>query len=273
MPNNKTLEDKLHSIPFGSATFVFDEEVNKPVVIKFRLPSLQMALIQRDKLPNENPWNAPGIYFLFSPGSDSSTPHIYIGQSINVSVRISQHLKIREDWDRALIVVADRSEGFSTAEVEWLEGYFYNCFMERIGKERLGNKSGPSNDSLPAIHQKELFVIAQPIDAILRLLGVISPSTEPEVEQEQILESQNLNLEEREPYEFLSWVDAALKVLPYDKSSLHVKEIVKLVKDRNIKDLSNSKTPDNTARRDLRVNAQSENPKIRQTDKSTFARL
>lgn len=272
MSNTKDSDDNVHCIPFGSATFIFDEKTTSPVVIKFRLPSLQMALIQRYRLPNESLWDVPGIYFLISPGVDSSTPRIYIGQSSNVSTRIAQHLKGREDWDRALVVIADRSDGFSTAEIEWLEGYFYDCFRERIGKDRLGNKTNPSNNSLPAIQQKELFVIAQPIDAILRLLGIISPSTEPEVEKEEPSKEQNENLGKAYPVNKLSWVDAALEILPEDGSSLHVKEIVRLIQEQNLRDFSNTKTPENTARRDLRVNSQSPNPSIKQTDKSTFAR-
>jgi hypothetical protein len=74
------------------------------------------------------------------------------------------------------------------------------------------------------------------------------------------------------PRQELTWVEAALQVLPGDGSSLHVRDIVRLVREEGLRDLSNARTPEATLRRELRQESQREKPKVTQTAPSTFTK-
>jgi hypothetical protein len=53
-----------HSVPFGAATFVFDQESSHPTRIEFRYPSLHLALLERGQHVTvlEEPWGEiPGF--------------------------------------------------------------------------------------------------------------------------------------------------------------------------------------------------------------------
>ena len=66
----------------------------------------------------------------------------------------------------------------------------------------------------------ELEAQVQPIEAVLRLLGVLTVASEPEVLSD---ESEKQVATERTPVQQYTWLEAALLTLPEDGSPLHVK--------------------------------------------------
>jgi hypothetical protein len=266
----------FHTFQFGAAQFVFDPTGRDGTHIKFRLPSLQLMLANRGQLPVGAEWKSAGIYFLFGAGDQGGTYRIYVGMApAGVAKRAAEQEKLKDWWDRALLVVADRSGGFSTSEVAWLEARFIAKLRNELGQS-VANKVQPTGDQLEPWIEKELEAHVAPIEAVLRLLGMLSVSAEPQiVNDEEPEEADETSLEPAttvRPRQELTWVEAALQVLPGDGSSLHVRDIVRLVREEGLRDLSNARTPEATLRRELRQESQREKPKVTQTAPSTFTK-
>jgi hypothetical protein len=267
----------MQTFQFGAAQFVFGPTGRDGTRIKFRLPSLQLMLANRGQLPAGTEWKAAGIYFLFGAGDQVGTYRIYVGMApAGVAKRVGEQEKRKDWWDRALLVVADRSGGFSTSEVAWLEARFIAKLRNELG-QGVANKVQPTGDQLEPWIEKELEAHVAPIEAVLRLLGMLSVSAEPQIandeEPEEADETSTEPATTVRPRQELTWVEAALQVLPGDGGSLHVRDIVRLVREEGLRDLSNARTPEATLRRDLRQESQREQPKVTQTAPSTFAKV
>jgi hypothetical protein len=255
----------VQQISFGAATFLLPPSGTDPTEIRFRLPALRMALVDREQRLSDVDWGKPGIYFLFGPGDAPGQVRVYTGKSLNVARRLIDHYSVKDWWDRALVVIQN-GDGFTPSDVEWLEAYFVDSLRRNTGGQ-VTNRATPKSETLPVYQQQELAVIAQPVDAVLRLLGVISFSTEPEIEEDP-----GEDLPPSKPRAQMPWLDAACQVLLPDEE-LHADEIVKRIGDRGLRDLSGGKTPGASMRRELRRNSLGPTPRVRQTAPSTFALL
>lgn len=256
------------SFQFGAAQFVFDGDGDSGTLIKFSLPALQMIVIDRGQIPTDSMWEGSGIYFLYGLGDRVGTYRIYAGKAMNVRSRITTHDRLKEWWDRGLLVVADRSSGFTSSETAWLEARFIALLRNELG-ERVENKNQPNSDKLEVWKERELEAHVAPIEAVLRLLGALSVSSEPQIEGDD--QDDEVWYEENESTKKLSWVEAALKVLPANGDGLHAKDILTRIVEGNYRDVSGAKTPENTLRRDLRVESQKEGGLVVQVGPSTFA--
>jgi len=257
-------------VPFGAATFVFDDAASRPTRIEFRYPSLHMALLERGQRLSGAGWERAGVYFLLGPGDSSGTYQVYVGKSpAGVASRIVQHEASKDWWDRALVVVAGRLEGFTSAEVAWLEAEFVARLRANVGQS-VANRNQPTEGTLPSYMLPELEAQIHPIEAVLRLLGVLTTSSEPQIVTG---EAGLASPEATAPASSRTWLEAALLVLPEDGSPMHVKSILEEVRHRGLREFGDARTPDATLRRDLRINAQGESPKVAQTAPATFARI
>ena len=264
---------EMQSFQFGAAQFVFDPAGDSGTLIKFALPALQLMVVSRGQLPSDPVWRTPGIYFLFGAGDQVGTYRIYVGMApTGVSKRVGEHERAKDWWDRALLVVADRSNGFTTSEVAWLEARFISKLRDEL-RHGVANKNQPSGDQLEPWKVRELEAHVAPVEAVLRLLGMLSVSSEPQIANDE--ESDD------EPYLRATssdrvignptWVEAALCVLPVDGSSVHARDILRLIVDGAHRDTSGMRTPENTLRRDLRQEALREGGRVLQVGPSTFA--
>jgi hypothetical protein len=271
----------FQTFQFGAAQFVFDPTGRDGTRIKFRLPALQLLLANRGQLPTGVEWQAPGIYFLFGAGDQIGTYRIYVGMApAGVARRVGDQEKLKEWWDRVLLVVADRSGGFSTSEVAWLEARFIAKLRSELGQS-VANKVQPTGDQLEPWIERELEAHVAPIEAVLRLLGMLSVSAEPQIAndepfmQDEVEQLSSGDGEHATPSRIVgnpSWVEAALLVLPADGASVHARQILERIRERGLRDLTGMRTPENTLRRDLRQESLRDAPRVIQTGPSTFAR-
>lgn len=135
--------------------------------------ALKMVLIDRENINslNSEEWAAPGFYILLSRvEGNTGAWTAYVGKApAGVKKRVSQHVKGKEFWNRALLVRKDTSNGFSSAEAGWLESRFYDLLD---GSElcQLENTVKPVEDTLPQYVMAGLERSTQPVLAVLRLL-------------------------------------------------------------------------------------------------------
>ena len=257
-------------VPFGAATFVFDQDSTLPTVIEFRLPSIKFALVNRYQKLITDEWQKPGFYFLLGPGSVSMNYRIYVGKAPSgVANRVSQQVTDRDWWDRALIVIADRHSGFSSAEVSWFESKFISLLKNNLAGD-LQNKSNPTDNSLPSYHIKELESYIPSIEAVLNLLGVLSYNNEPEIDNEPDIDKENdQNIDHGNSYQ-ISWKDASIEALKRKGKPMHFKDIARDIIENKIRDIGKAKTPEATIRRDLRMSILNGESVFIQTAPSTF---
>ncbi len=261
-----------HHVPFGAASFVFDTDGDEPTKIDFRYPALSMALLERGQRLRGDVWNTSGIYFLVGPGQAAGSSRIYVGKSpAGVATRIVQHEASKDWWDRAVVVVANRRDGFTSAEVGWLEAAFVTRLRESIG-ESVANKTQPSDNTLPSYMIPELQAQIHPIEAVLRLLGVLTVAVEPEIIEEREEPASVVGDSTQGGRPVMTWLEAATAVLPEDGTSLHVHEIIDRITVQGLRDMTNARTPEATARRDLRKASSDPSSAVVQTAPSTFAR-
>lgn len=268
----------LQSVPFGAATFIFDSSGENPTTIEFRYPALVLSHIERGQELTEEHWQKPGVYFLLGSGTQANTYRIYVGMApTKLSRRISEQVRRKDWWDRALVVASDRRGGFSSSEVGWLEAAFIAKLRADLG-ETVDNHVQPAEDTLPFWHQQELAAHIPPIEAVLKLLGVLTPAMESEIVTDDEPgtappdgDAASVEAAGRVPQP-VTWLEAAAQVLPADGTPLHVTEIVRLAVEVGLRDVSRSKTPEATLRRDLRMAIDKGDTRFRQTAPATFAR-
>ena len=66
--------------------------------------------------------NRPGIYYLISENDDNKIAQIYIGQTRNGVVRLDDHNRSKDFWNKAIMFLAD-SKTFSLDMISGLEAY------------------------------------------------------------------------------------------------------------------------------------------------------
>ena len=66
--------------------------------------------------------NRPGIYYLISENDDNKIAQIYIGQTRNGVVRLDDHNRSKDFWDKAIMFLAD-NKTFSLDMISGLEAY------------------------------------------------------------------------------------------------------------------------------------------------------
>ena len=115
-----------------------DDGVNAIVAVNVQVPSSGAAAIIADfaehairvayiarrdlsRLP-EAEWRVPGIYVLIA---DDGSHRVYVGKSTDLRSRVMQHKQGNAHvpgWSRAVLVKRDTSNGFTSADVGYLEG-------------------------------------------------------------------------------------------------------------------------------------------------------
>jgi hypothetical protein len=93
-----------------------------PIIADFVEHALRVSYISRrdvEKLA-DNDWNDPGVYVL-QTGDGSGK--IYVGKATRLRQRIFDHRSSpRLEWVRAVLIKRDTSDGFTSADIGYLEG-------------------------------------------------------------------------------------------------------------------------------------------------------
>lgn len=135
--------------------------------------ALKMGVVSREGVSNlGDEWNRPGAYLLLDRASSDGSWGAYVGKASlpGVKSRLKSHVKNKEHWYRAILIVRDKEQGFNSAEAGWLEGRLYDE-LYAANDVRLHNGNRPSDETLPTWQQVDLEVLVPPVLRLLRLLG------------------------------------------------------------------------------------------------------
>ncbi len=152
-------------------TVLVPDEPGEAITLIDRNHALRLAFVHRDfiaRLAEE--WDSAGIYVLLDPISADGTWGAYVGKAGGVKTRLLSHVKQKESWQRALLVLSNQREPFHTTEIGWLEGQVHSMLANSAFAEP-SNRQNPGDDSVPAWDQLSLFAIVRGVAHALRLLG------------------------------------------------------------------------------------------------------
>ena len=101
---------------------------------------------------------------------------VYVGKApAGIKARISNHLRNKDHWYRALLVQRDTTHGFNSAQIGWLEGRLYEIF-KAAENARLHNSVRPGDETLAPYDRQALEMVLVSIQRVMRLLGHDSSS-------------------------------------------------------------------------------------------------
>ena len=133
-----------------------------------------------------------GIYVLTgyeNPDDELST--VYVGQADTISVRIDQHAKSKDFWDKAVVFVSDNK--INSTHAKWLE-YSMIRKLNLMGRSKIDNGNAPGEPTISEAEKAEMQVFLKEIYQTLPLLDVrafekvktVIPGTDSSKEKETV---------------------------------------------------------------------------------------
>lgn len=166
-------------------TVLVGDNTASPIEIFDQYAALHLAVVERSgALDIGEGWDGPGVYVLVDRISEDGSWGAYVGKApAGVKARIKQHLKHKDHWERALLIRRDTTNGFTSAQVGWLEGRIYDLLDASLDAE-LHNHQKPGDNSLPAYDIQMLELAIMPISRVLRLLGYDTSTADDQIPEE-----------------------------------------------------------------------------------------
>ncbi len=162
-------------------TALLAAEAAQPVVIFDGNAALRMAIVDRASVRGlGDSWDAPGVYRLLDPVDLDGAWRAYVGKApAGIRERIRQHVRGKDHWHRALLVLRDTTHGWHSGQVGWLEGRLYDL-LDGAAKVTIHNANRPQDETLPSYDRAALEAAVTPISAVLRFLGCSTDAEDDE---------------------------------------------------------------------------------------------
>ena len=158
-------------------------DVEAPIIADFFEHALRVAYVERTHLLSlpQSDWDEAGVYILLTTDGKG---HAYVGQARRLRERLKQHNHYPKlDWQRAIVVKRDTTDGFNTAEIGYLEGRL-SAELGALDTVTVieGQKSG--DETLSAHMRLPLDSFVKSILGALRLAGISILRATPDTETE-----------------------------------------------------------------------------------------
>lgn len=163
MPNNpKTIQ-----------IFLPDGDPNGIKVATIRTRNIEVIYFSRNNLENLYKImarrNKVGIYFLFGINEDNDQEEVYVGEAEDVVVRLGQHNKNKDFWQKGYFVI-DNNGLLTKSHIKYLENLSYNKIKE-AEKIILNNETEPTKSHVDETIEADLNAdIFESIELLLSLL-------------------------------------------------------------------------------------------------------
>lgn len=135
------------------------------------------------ELPSWPEASKPGVYFLFEARLGDSKPLAYVGESENVSERLTSHDRAKEFWNE-VVVFTSKDENLTKAHVKYLESTLVGLAKD-ADRYDLENGNTPPMSSLPRADRDAMAEFTENIRMVLGTLGY--PVLEPLLRQRPTL--------------------------------------------------------------------------------------
>lgn len=155
-----------------------------PILIEFGVHALNVGLVNRHTKITKN-WATTGVYALVGTIDDDKGTAIYVGKAADLRSRIGEHRrKPPLDWQRAVLVSRDTTNGFNTSEIGYLEGRWAGQVAESEGTKLIAGKRD-IDKSLPDVQLIQLDEFIPTLMSSLRLVGVNAAPQEDEEQEDK----------------------------------------------------------------------------------------
>jgi len=111
----------------------------------------------------------PGIYFLFESRFGDSKPTAYIGESENVSQRLTSHDRNKDFWNE-VIIFTSKDENLTKAHIKYLESTLVNL-SKQADRYQLENGNTPPESSLPRADRDAMEEFVENARMVLGIFG------------------------------------------------------------------------------------------------------
>lgn len=128
----------------------------------------------------------PGVYFLFESRFGDSKPISYVGESENVSQRLTSHDRNKEFWNE-VIIFTSKDENLTKAHIKYLESTLVNL-SKQADRYQLENGNTPPESSLPRADRDAMEEFVVNVRMVLGILGypILEPILQEKPKQEEI---------------------------------------------------------------------------------------
>jgi hypothetical protein len=126
----------------------------------------------RNRLNELKNWpesSKPGVYFLFEGRFGSSKPIAYIGESENVTQRLTNHDRNKEFWSE-VVIFTSKDENLTKAHIKYLESALV-CLSKDADRYELENGNTPPESSLPRADRDAMEEFVENVRMVLGTLG------------------------------------------------------------------------------------------------------
>jgi len=146
----------------------------------------QAIACPRNRLNELKNWpeaSKPGVYFLFEGRFGSSKPVAYIGESENVTTRLTNHDRNKDFW-REVVIFTSKDENLTKSHIKYLESTLVQL-SNVADRYELENGNTPTESSLPRADRAAMEEFVENVRMVLGTLGysILEP----------ILKSNNVN--------------------------------------------------------------------------------
>lgn len=128
-----------------------------------------------NELPKWPEASKPGVYFLFESRFGDSKPIAYVGESENVSQRLTSHDRNKEFWNE-VIIFTSKDENLTKAHIKYLESALVSL-SKQADRYQLENGNTPTESSLPRADRDAMEEFVVNVRMVLGVLGY--PILEP----------------------------------------------------------------------------------------------
>jgi hypothetical protein len=138
----------------------------------------QAVACPRNRLGELAAWpevSKPGVYLLFEARLGDSKPLAYIGESENVSERLTSHDRQKDFWNE-VVIFTSKDENLTKAHVKYLEANLVSN-ARQADRYCLENGNTPPESSLPRADRDAMAEFTENIRMVLGTLGY--PILEP----------------------------------------------------------------------------------------------
>lgn len=138
----------------------------------------QAVACPRNRLAELPSWpesRKPGVYFLFEARLGDSKPLAYIGESENVTTRLTDHDRKKDFWNE-VVIFTSKDENLTKAHVKFLEATL-TAAARSADRYELVNSNTPTESSLPRADRDAMVEFVDNVRMVLGTLGY--PILEP----------------------------------------------------------------------------------------------
>ena len=150
----------------------------------------QALACPRNRLGELSAWpeaGKPGVYLLFEARLGDSKPLAYIGESENVTDRLTSHDRQKDFWNE-VVIFTSKDQNLTKAHVKFLESSLV-ALAKQADRYELENGNTPPESSLPRADRDAMAEFTENIRMVLGTLGypILEPLLRPVVLQTEVV--------------------------------------------------------------------------------------